>query len=750
MRRDCEFVLVLWMCGLLGDPLCSAQSSLLSKDAAAVSPADPSGSSGDQKLLTSAFTLAPTVVTVTASRSPDQMQDEAKSQDVVSAEMLQRRAPTTPASVLREEPGIFGNIVNNQGSPIVRGQIGNRVLYLWDGLRINNGASFSGPNGYFNEIPLGTIDRIEVVRGPGAVEYGSDAVGGVINLITKHAYGFDGPRHFGATTYGHYGSVNDDRLSSGDLWGSFSAFSFTTGVTGQTVGNYAAPSIGTINNTGLSDEGGYSDAQWKLDHKQSLRFGWIESRRNDVVSYAQSKMNPSGVPRSNVPYEQRGVARVAYNVTDAGKWSRDLGLYAYFEHFRSPRNTDVESSKAFALTHAISSQAVFGGGAQNTVSIGKNDALVYGADYRSEDIWAKKLLYTTIKSTGATVLSVPHGNVPPGSYDVFDAFVLNRWQHKSLTLSGGARIESIHLKSSPLPEDALAPFTVADLTLDKRWNPLTGSVGAVYQIGRSLSLTGSLATTFRSPSFSDALSTGVPVYASSVATVPSPGVKPEKAIEYEAGLRWSSRRVSLNLAGYWTALTDVIVAQPTGTIDIPGVGVVIAQSNTNSDRGYVRGLEMATAIHINRQWNLIGNLTTTRGQDTWLNVPLRFIPPTNGLAGISWNSRAQRYWSEATFNMTDRLRRHAPNDEADAGFSRDPGFGSVSATNPVYRPGFEIPGYAVANLRFGMKLFAQERRGLDITVDLENLLNQPYREPYSQQELLAPGFGVVIGGRWSF
>jgi len=727
----------------------SAQTAQQPQLAAVTTPDNgqpPASSTGD---LTAAFSLAPTVITVTASREADEAGREAQSQNVVSTEMLQRREPTTPTSLLREEPGIFANLVPNQGSPIIRGQMGNRVLYLWNGLRINNGASFSGPNGYFNEIPLGAVERLEVVRGPGAVEYGSDAVGGVINLITKHSDEF-GAKHFGVTIFGHYGSVNNDRLTYGDLWGRLPRFNFVMGVTGQDIGNYGAPGIGTIKDTGLSSEGGYINMAYKVRDKQVFHLSWIESYRDDVVSYTSSKLNASGVPRNNTPYEDRGIGKAAYEITDTNKWSHDLRLYSYFEHFRSPRDTDVESATTFSLTHAPSSQAVFGGGGQNSTSIGRNGALTYGADFRAESIWSEKLLLTTTKATGATVYSVPNGNVPPGTYNVFDAFVIGRWQIRRLAVSLGGRIESIHLQSYPVPADALAPFTVADLTLNERWNPLTGSVGAVYQLFHSFSLTGNIASSFRSPSFSDALSTGVPVFSSSSATVPSPGVQPEHSIEYEVGGRWASPHLNLNLTGYVNALRNLIVAEPTGTINIPGVGVVTADSNVNSDTGYVRGIEMATTVHINSQWNLIGNLTTTRGQDTFMNVPLRFIAPTNGLAGVSWDSPARRFWSEATVTMFDRLRRPAPQDQTDAGFSADPAYGSPSATNPAYRPGYQIPGYAVACLRFGTKLFQREQRGLDVTLDLNNVLNQPYREPYSQQELLAPGFGAVIGSKWSF
>src|SRR5206468_93927 len=147
--------------------------------------------------------------------------------------------------------------------------------------------------------------------------------------------------------------------------------------------------------------------------------------------------------------------------------------------------------------------------------------------------------------------------------------------------------------------DALTPFTTGDLTLDKRWNPLTGSAGAVYNVRGALSFAGSVASSFRAPSYSDTLSTGVPLFASGIASVPSPLVRSERSVSYEFGPRWSSRRLNLNATAYWTSLRDLMVARPVGTINIPGVGVVTAQANTNSGSGYVRGVEVAFAYHFN-------------------------------------------------------------------------------------------------------------------------------------------------------
>ena len=126
------------------------------------------------------------MIVITASRSAEDVLDVPDAVTIVTKGAVQRRQPDLPDTMLKEEPGIWAVGVASQGSPIIRGQIGNSVLYLWDGVRINNGSLFAGPNGYFNQFPLGAMNRMEVIRGSGSVQYGSDAIGGVINIISKH------------------------------------------------------------------------------------------------------------------------------------------------------------------------------------------------------------------------------------------------------------------------------------------------------------------------------------------------------------------------------------------------------------------------------------------------------------------------------------------------------------------------------------------------------------------------------------
>ena len=689
-------------------------------------------------------------ITVTATRGPEELKDVPEAVTVLPTDAIERRAAETPNEMLAEEPAIFSPRVAVQGSPIVRGQIGNRVLYLWDGIRVNNGALFSGPNGFFNQMPLNAIDHMEVVRGPGAVQYGSDAIGGVINIIPIKAGTVTPTPHFGGELMFRYGTVDTEKTPDANFWFSGPKVSFTAGAFGQLVGDYNAPSLSRISSTGFDNAGGSVSMGYRISPRQNFGVTWLEDRRFDVETYSQSKLNASGIPRIFGPFEQRGLLKFYYQRDHLGKWSNGLNAYGYYEYYDSLRNTLVETSSLFNLTKTSTGQKVAGGGVENTNLI-RRHRVVYGADYRREELGTDKNLFTTTKSTGAVSATIPNGNVPNGDYDVADAFALTELRPvQRLTVTLGTRLESAVLQSYPRPQDAVAPFTVDMLRLHKRWNSLTWNSGAVYNLKGGLGFAANIAAGFRAPTFSDALSTGVPVFASGVATVPSPGVKPEHSVTYEAGPRYVSRRLQFSLTAYTNQLTDLLGSAPAGTINIPGVGVVTALANQNIASAYVRGVEAALNWQLHTSWLLFGNFTDTRGQDTHANVPLRFIPPAFGTMGIRWARPGSRWWAEPSVVIVDRLRRHAPQDELDAGFSRDPGYGSPSATNPPLRPNFQIPGYAIANLRVGVSLWKEGNREFELFCSVNNLLNLRYREAYSQQELLAPGTGGVMGGRLRF
>lgn len=136
--------------------------------------------------LTTSVILLNNDVTITAQRSERLSFDVALSTNTISSLQLKEYEARSTPEALMNQTGVWVQKTNNGGgSPIVRGLVGNQVLLLVDGIRLNNATYRYGPNQYLSTIDPQLIDRMEVNRGSGSVLYGSDALGGVVQIISK-------------------------------------------------------------------------------------------------------------------------------------------------------------------------------------------------------------------------------------------------------------------------------------------------------------------------------------------------------------------------------------------------------------------------------------------------------------------------------------------------------------------------------------------------------------------------------------
>ncbi|MXW85263.1 MAG: TonB-dependent receptor plug domain-containing protein, partial [Boseongicola sp. SB0667_bin_21] len=131
----------------------------------------------------------PITVIVTASRSAETVDETLVPVTVITREQIERSGATTLPEVLSTVPGVV--IVRNggagqQASVLLRGTESRHVLVLIDGVRVGSATLGATP---FQHIPLDQVDRVEVVRGPRSSLYGSDAIGGVIQIFTRRGKG---------------------------------------------------------------------------------------------------------------------------------------------------------------------------------------------------------------------------------------------------------------------------------------------------------------------------------------------------------------------------------------------------------------------------------------------------------------------------------------------------------------------------------------------------------------------------------
>ena len=124
-------------------------------------------------------------VVIMANRSANQEFQTPNSIKVLNKKYFKDYAPRTAPEALIGINGVFVQKTNHGGgSPFVRGLTGNQTLLLVDGIRLNNSTFRYGPNQYFNTIDPFSIEKIEVLKGAGSVQYGSDALGGTIQVFT--------------------------------------------------------------------------------------------------------------------------------------------------------------------------------------------------------------------------------------------------------------------------------------------------------------------------------------------------------------------------------------------------------------------------------------------------------------------------------------------------------------------------------------------------------------------------------------
>lgn len=207
-------------------------------------------------------TVDPLQITVTANRSPLAIQRTGSAVTVVSGEEIAKTNPGTLNDVLRSVPGLDVSETGGPGassSVRIRGANAGQTLVLVDGIRVNDPSGASGDFD-FSTLAPGLIERIEVLRGPQSALYGSDAIGGVVNIITRRGRG---PlQAFGQVEAGSYGShmVNAGAYGAQGPWSYAFAVSEAKSAGfsryGYRIGRIESRSP-TLENDGFSRFGGY-------------------------------------------------------------------------------------------------------------------------------------------------------------------------------------------------------------------------------------------------------------------------------------------------------------------------------------------------------------------------------------------------------------------------------------------------------------------------------------------------------------
>lgn len=593
------------------------------------------------------FLRAEEHVVVTPGRVGEDARETMRAVSVVDRERLAATAPRSTPEALWDAAGVFLQKTNHgSGAPYIRGLIGNQVLVLVDGIRLNNATYRFGPNQYAATIDPFLLDRVEVVRGPGSVMFGSDAIGGVVNLVTRQPeLSTDGLR----ASFAFTGKAVTSRMEE---TGRFSAAvsgrraAIRTGITLQQFGDLVAGgSRGTLEPSGYGHGAVDAQAVVQLTPRQRLSASYQFDRADSVPRWDQIAQR--GFARYSFAPQERQFAHVRWKTLTGGQRLRAWSAALSYQHTRERR--DIRRSGSAVTTLEEDTVDSVGLTTEASGALMPSLTWVAGAEYYHDAVgsWRR----TSNAATGSAVQG--RGLYPDGATaDTGAAFARLSLARPRWSVAGGSRLTTFRVEASDQTFDQVG--------VDK--TSIVSEGGATVQVAPGVQLVANLAQSFRAPNIDDLSTLGRFDFG---IEVPAPTLAPERGLTLEGGVRLSSSVASARVVAYRTSLRDLIDRVRTtyeGSAVFDGQAVY---AKANVGDAFVRGVEMEAEWRIPAPWapRFEAHATYTYGQNTTRDEPMRRIPPLNAFARASW--QRARWWVDGTVRAATKQSRLAAGDRDD-------------------------------------------------------------------------------------
>ena len=520
---------------------------------------------------------------------------------LLSGAELRRANSASLGETLQQIPGIRSlSMTTGIGKPVIRGLTNNRVVTLANGQRTETqqwGHDHS-PN-----VESADAERLEVVKGPASVLYGSDALGGVVNVVRRPLPVVE----------------NAERVVRGRVataWNS-AALSPSLTLVGEGATLMGAGSLGwRLSGTGrravdLRTPGGIVSNTGNVTGYTEGAMGW-QGARADITgtgSLRDERIQIADDPITAPDYTGRQQIRTLRGTLDANvrTGGQRLQLQAGIEQNR---------------------RAEFGDGSTQDVALGLSSRTASGFAH-----WHHTPIYG---ATGVFGLAVQHtrfttfGNetlIPDNSARSLGVYALEQRNIGDFALSAGARHDWRTLSTPGNSVLALLPT-------DRVFTATTGTLGAVYRPTSPLSVAMNLARGFRSPNASDLFANGFHE-GTRAFEIGRADLRVESSVNVDAALRLRTSRVTGELAGYVNRIRDYIYLTPVG---VPGRALDSLQIEQGNAR--LVGAEFGATVVITRTLSLQTTADMVHATNTTDGTALPFVPPPRAVVTMRWDERA--------------------------------------------------------------------------------------------------------------
>lgn len=668
-------------------------------------------------------------VTVTATRNRRRPIDLPTATTVITREQVRERSQTSLAELFKGEPGVYVRATNpSADSPVIRGVTGRDVLLLVDGFRLSH--AFMRPNVQYQ----GLVDpyfaqQIEIVRGPGSVLYGSDALGGVTNVISPE-YKSDAPPFALYTNYNTNPSASSTHLQFN---GGNARAGGVVGLTYRTFGDLTLgenpnPQVFFPNSGRLIASSGYEF------YGANARVGGELAPNQSFTLTAQYSKIPTvarqdGIIQGfgpNVASAERGFAPQSrtfllgeYRYRFERSFLDDVRVkFGYQQvqdnrfqrNFRTPRpsypgDTGIPSADT---TLENNTSDLFGVITELRSTWG-NQQLTYGVEAYFDRVSSARDIRNDLSGTSPDLNGPRYVNGSTlNQYGVFVQDEIN-WNERFLSVLG-LRYSSVDVN---VPFSTVRPNSSG---FARHFDSLTASTGLLYRLTRDVNLVLNVGTGFRAPNVNDLAEAGERRVTD--INIPNPDLRPEEVFSVDGGLKWSGTNFTGELFAFWSDYPNRIASESVGEV-VSSDGTVSEIFQTqNRARESIWGIEFGGRYRFNPQWSVFSTFNYVYAA---LAAGESVIPPLNGVAGVRYELPRAAYVEPYIryAGLQDRLSENNLTDRR---------------LNPLGTPGFVL-----FNIRAGLVV----NPTTTLRLNLDNLLNTSYREHGSSLD--GAGISVSLG-----
>ncbi len=639
--------------------------------------------------VTAGSTAALEEVIVTASRNQQRVFDSPVSLSVINQGELDRSTAPTLAEMMRDVPGVQ---VTDSGQPglsriRLRGEESRRTAILINSQEVTDHHEVGTPL----TLHPALVERIEIIRGSGAVLYGSRALSGVVNFFTRKG----GSKPVQATLSGGYDGATDGYNGFASVYGNLEGLEYRLAWSESDYQERSTPE-GDMPNTTFENTSAYLYLGKSFgEHHLEYTYEDYQSSSGIFVEEEVRTSFPLTDFYLETPQRDRQKHGVFYNWNIDNRWLQGLEANAFRQKSDRHFYSYVETIWYQRDINTIGELTTDGALVQLNLQPLDGHEVIVGLQYLNDEVDQNRhvdtLSWTPPIATGIEKIR------DKASIETWAWFAQDQWQLSDrLSLTGGLRQYFVSGDLAYSDRESITPGALDDD------DEIIGSVGLVWDQSDNLRFRASISQGYVYPSLLQ-LATGA--YAGSSFVNPDSNLKAETSVNYELGLRLQRRGLALDVTAFYTESEDYIHHQPCTVEDnCPGRR---DRKYLNIGKSRAHGVEIYLA-YVEGLWGLqpYTNLTWMERRNTFEEYATwdTGIPALSGRLGVRWQGTVPAVWADFY------LRGESASDLEEPGSIR----GALA----------EKDSWVTANLATGIDF--GERQQYQLTLELANLADKSY------------------------